>query len=1287
MLVGDANELIDRRLLEGVTDRDGLVKLLGEAEARGGLGWPVDAEQAFVGEPEIAEGVKGGRVNVFRLVPPSGDSKFLVLLAEFEEAYVRRDLRELLRSLRKYIRETAKYSDYSGFEDTVFIVASPGYDDVRFVLFEEQDERQPRIRSFYWSRSFVGRTVLNVNLPALTWASRAAWSEAWSTLAVTNEFFDAYEKYFKFWCPQIEIKTHDGRQLALADLIEIRTHLMQRSMNRLLFLTFLSKKRWLEFKGQRENYLTCLYESWKASPRGEGFYVERLSKLFFEGLADERDSVRIALEPAIGRVPYLNGGLFERKHFERTEAHEDKVIFPDGMFEGLLGTGGLLNSYNFTVVESLDECDQDIAVDPEMLGRIFEKLVLDRRDEGKYYTPRIVVRFMCRESLKRVLGDEFEAIIEAPNLDAKRSEAAKLDGGTLRRGLALLNGIKIVDPACGSGAYLLGMLHELFELVMAIELRLNQRKEAEKYQLKLEIIERNLYGVDLDEFATSIAMLRLWLSLVVDRNENPLDEVGVDVSLPNLRFKICNGDSLTAPNPRSSLFTGDEFIADSQMLRSLHDEYFLPDAHRARPKAEVLAEVARCESRLALNFEGESIPSNAFDWRVRFAEVFAPRGKHEPFEGFDIVLANPPYGVRVGDEVRLAYFDRQSEGSQSKDSYGIFLARATQLLKPGGVLCFIVSDTWRTIKSHLPLRKMLISRTTVQHFIDLPSWIFDATVNTGIVTIVNEEPGPEHRLIAADLRAIPNGDWRTLEGNLSSISYHGPDVQTLAYARYSYLQSFISSYKNYSFFIASPRVYALMSDSRFSRLMDVADVRTGLQTGDNDYYLRKRPGIRGNYQILDEELLLSDSEIASLTEDEKLNGVDPTHYGGRRFVPYDKGGEGDAEGGWLPCYYVPTGYFIDWSRSSVHRMKTMTSNKQGGTVGSRFQNSQFYFVPGLTWSDAGFYSPTVRLSGLGVFDVKGSRMIVKDGRDELILGYLCSKLAKYFIKTICNHTVSTQVDDIRELRLPIELPTEANRIPTLVAQIVQKQKQDPRYPYHLHEQNEIDQLVYDIFEFEDQDVREVELWFCRRYRGLAVAQGLVDDAKTRYQKHLAWCEFIFSKPPGYWRLHPIVRLIASDEGASLEFKETLEFVDRIPASVPENKREEWKANKQRERVEGVLKTICAFLNSNGGTLIIGVSDGKQIVGIGPDLSMLGKKKNRDGFELKLNSLLKEHISPLPSGIVTEFHDLQGKEICQITVSSSRRPYYFDNKLYVRFGNSTEELSGLDLQIWLQERLG
>lgn len=236
--------------------------------------------------------------------------------------------------------------------------------------------------------------------------------------------------------------------------------------------------------------------------------------------------------------------------------------------------------------------------------------------------------------------------------------------------------------------------------------------------------------------------------------------------------------------------------------------------------------------------------SESFDWLVRFGEVFLPEAGFEitldgrmgvmdkasrqpalslevgdaQAGGFDIVLANPPYGSSISDAVRWNFFDRKNDGAQSKDPYGLFLARGLELLREGDCLCFIVSTTWRTIKSHRPLRKRLATQTGVAHLIDLPRWIFEAVVDTGILTTVKGAPDAAHPMTAADLSPLQKNDWASLEANLEAVSQTGPDVQTLDYARYSFPQSLISSYDNFSFFIGSPKLYALMSDGRFQKL-------------------------------------------------------------------------------------------------------------------------------------------------------------------------------------------------------------------------------------------------------------------------------------------------------------------------------------------------------------------------------------------------------------------------------------------------------------------------------------
>jgi hypothetical protein len=311
-----------------------------------------------------------------------------------------------------------------------------------------------------------------------------------------------------------------------------------------------------------------------------------------------------------------------------------------------------------------------------------------------------------------------------------------------------------------------------------------------------------------------------------------------------------------------------------------------------------------------------------------------------------------------------------------------------------------------------------------------------------------------------------------------------------------------------------------MNDNRFTQLGNFADVKQGLATADNKYYIRKRKGVRGGYQILDESKLLTEQEISQLTDDEKLNGVNPEKYNGRCFLPYDKGGESDSGEGWLPNYYVPTQYFIDWSKTAVQRLKTATiadvkigkgqSNKikdgDEKKIASRFQNSDYYFCQGLTFSRTGQYAPTYRLNSASVFDTEGSSIFSGLISARAMLALLSSKFARYLIKGFVDHTVHAQVEDIKEFMIPLIDTEIVKKLELLVSKIIEQQKSDSKYPYHLHEQQEIDTIIYQIYGLSNEDIREIELWYCRRYSKLADAQGFLAEVNQKYADYLALCE-------------------------------------------------------------------------------------------------------------------------------------------------------------------------------------
>jgi hypothetical protein len=1063
---------------------------------------------------------------------------------------------------------------------------------------------------------------------------RGALERAFDVEAVTAAFFREYRRVFEL----VEAR------IGGVDNVESLRLFAQTLFNRLLFIHFLDRKGFLRLGDERQ-YLRSL----RARSRQAGdasFYEQRLRPLFFDALSREGGSAGDAtLEALVGDVPYLNGGLFAQEDLDEQLG----ITVPDAALDEVID--GLLTRFNFTITEA-SPADVEVAVDPEMLGKVFEELVTGRQATGSYYTPRPVVAFMCRQALKSYLG---EGPAVAKLVDSDDASDISVDAA---RGLLLrLDNLRAVDPACGSGAYLLGLMQELIRLYQRLDTRAEMTPR-DLYDLKLRTIEANLYGVDLDAFAVNIARLRLWLSLVVDF-DGPQPP-----PLPNLDFKIERGDSLLGPDPTGNYQQGlvDAIIQQFRDAKALYLR-----AHTAE-RAALEAEVERLRGELAE--WANHTPGEGFDWAVEFAEVVSrPTGP-----GFDIVLANPPYGASVASGLRDRYFPADGGSRQSNDTYGLFLARALQLLAEGGHASFIVSDTWRTLETHRPLRTRLLNSTRIQHVLDLPPWIFRATVNTSIVSFQRQVPPEGHVVVTGDLRGIPTNEWNTLDANLRTIAAGGVDAQTTEYARYTYRQRLPLVHPNAPIFVGSPELFARLMGGGYQRVGDRSDVVVGLQTGDNATYIRKAAGASGGYALVDPDRMVDATGLAGLSPEQRRDGIEPGALGGRNFVPYDKGGESDIEEGWLPNYWVPTNYYIDWSTDAVHRLRTATvadrKRRRGIAVepadehqrAAVIRNETYYFKAGITFSDSGVYSPTFRQSAGSVFDQKGS-LIVPDAtvdRDAM-LAVLCSRVVRYILKVFINHTVSAHVDSIKAI--PIPEPTLVSpELARLTRDIVGQQQANPRYDF-AGEAAEIDDIVATAYGLEPGDVREIALWYVRRYRALADNQGVTDAVAATYAPYLDWANRQLTELGGA-ALDAVALAVQEGESASREFKETARW------DLAENR-----SNPALELA--VVKTVAAFLNADGGTLFIGVSDAREARGLERDYATLRRRPNRDGYEQFLWNLLGQLGRDLMPLVRISFPVVEGHEICALEVAPAPRPVYVrDNGadvLYVRYGNLSQPL--------------
>lgn len=436
--------------------------------------------------------------------------------------------------------------------------------------------------------------------------------ESFSVEKLSKTFFDEYKKHYDIFCqymvsqPGISQTIFNGDEKAIRDF-------NKKLLGRIVFLYFIQKKGWLgvpknESWGKGDhNFLTNQFESF-AHP--ELFYQDFLSVLFFDTLNTKRPDDLIELvagKPC--RIPFLNGGLFE----EENKNHRN-LIFDTNLFKNLFN---FFDQYNFTIYED-DPNDHTVAVDPEMLGHIFENLLEDNKDKGAYYTPKEIVHYMCQESLIEYLTTWFEnqgydiindvgfdkfsnnkqidrILIEKllkKNLDDQDQKLIKQYSAEFNNAL---DRVKICDPAIGSGAFPMGLLHEIFTAKQTLHtFEFGNTTNFNASGVKLNIIQNSIYGVDIERGAVDIARLRFWLSLIVDEPEPK--------ALPNLDYKIVVGNSLVSKlgddiididwemkgSKQGNIFV--DVFKPEEILKQISQEqkeFFSPDSDKKKLAADI----------------------------------------------------------------------------------------------------------------------------------------------------------------------------------------------------------------------------------------------------------------------------------------------------------------------------------------------------------------------------------------------------------------------------------------------------------------------------------------------------------------------------------------------------------------------------------------------------------------------------------------------------------------------------------------------------------------------------
>lgn len=567
--------------------------------------------------------------------------------------------------------------------------------------------------------------------------------EAFNVEKVSKEFFENYKELFLQLTEDLKnIRENEPSQRINAEftLKSISdADFCKKLLGQLVFLYFIQKKGWLgvaKYKKWGEGdkqFLRHTFE--RAINEGKNFFNDYLEPLFYNALANgERDDNWFGELDC--KIPFLNGGLFERYHdydWVNTDIVFDNTIFSNNKKtkNGDIGTGILdvFDRYNFTVKED-EPLEKEVAVDPEMLGKVFENLleVQDRKSKGAFYTPREIVHYMCQESLINYLctelgvNEENNNISDFTNLTKqdiedfihhsdkisqleniatdKKNENSKykhiFSDSIKNNAKAIdkaLEDIKICDPAIGSGAFPVGMLNEIVRARIALVESgfLPEAKKRTTYEYKRQAIQNSIYGVDIESGAVEIAKLRLWLSLVVD--EEDIENIK---ALPNLDYKIVCGNSLLGVE--RNLFNDALF----KQLEELKPQFFneTRKSEKRRLKKQIDATIK------------ELTKDGTFDFEIYFSEVFHEKG------GFDVVIGNPPYipYKKISKLYNLTNYISFNNNQVNKPNlYIYFIENALKkLLKDNGVLSFINPIAFLVQSDCIALRKYILNKQIIE---------------------------------------------------------------------------------------------------------------------------------------------------------------------------------------------------------------------------------------------------------------------------------------------------------------------------------------------------------------------------------------------------------------------------------------------------------------------------------------------------------------------------------------------------------------------------------------------
>ena len=635
---------------------------------------------------------------------------------------------------------------------------------------------------------------------------------AFSVEALTKQFYkDLFEWYQWAVEPSSNITFPNNTTTEDDDRDDIETKVI-RMITRIMFVWFIKQKNLVPDRIFDVDFLTTILKDFDPYSTIIGnYYNAILQNLFFgtlnRAIMDEDGNTRkfatsskrdvktlyrylemfsISEQEVINlfaEIPFLNGGLFEcldkTKYadgveqcynfdgFSRNDGRfadgrfKHRAVVPNNLFfEPAKGLISILGRYNFTIEENSPE-EQQVALDPELLGKVFENLLgaynpetkeTARNQSGSFYTPREIVNYMVDESLIAYLGDN--SFVRSMFRNDFTFDKAKVDD--YKKIAEKLKEVKVLDPACGSGAFPMGLLNRMIDILERIS------PDEHIYDLKLSVIENCLYGSDIQSIAAQITKLRFFISLICDCEKDASKPNFGIPTLPNLETKFVSANSLIAKKKKpaqGNLFENPEIEPTKNELAEIRHKHFSAKSastkHRLREKDHALREKLAKLLSNDNNFGPEDAKQlaawNPYDQNA-VSPFFDPEWMFGVADGFDIVIGNPPYIQLQNNSGELAQLYAgygYSTFARTGDIYCLFYERGWQLLKKNGHLCYITSNKWMRAGYGEKIREFFANKTNPMLLIDFAGVkIFEsATVDTNILLF--SKSSNQHKTVCA----------------------------------------------------------------------------------------------------------------------------------------------------------------------------------------------------------------------------------------------------------------------------------------------------------------------------------------------------------------------------------------------------------------------------------------------------------------------------------------------------------------------------------------------------------